>query len=64
MAEVRRDPLTLRRGWSLLPFPWVPGTVEAVLEHAVLGTAVVRFAAETDDVGAVVAIIWFRAMVR
>ena len=64
MAVVRRDPLSLQVGWRLLPFPWQPGTAEAVLEHAAIGTIAIRYAVETDDAGAVVALIWLRANVR
>jgi hypothetical protein len=64
MVIVRRDPLVLRPGWRLLPFPWQPGTAEAVLDHPVLGTIAIRFAVETDDAGAVLALIWLRASVR
>ena len=31
MAEIRADPLTLRDGWRLLPFPFQPGTTVASL---------------------------------
>jgi hypothetical protein len=64
MAEIRADPLTLRTGWTLLPFPWRPGTVEASVNHVAHGTISIRFAVETDDAGTVVGIVWFRALVE
>lgn len=59
MAEIRADPLTLRDGWRLLPFPFQPGTTVASL-----GDIDIRFTVKLDATGEPVALVWLRAIVR
>lgn len=59
MTEIRADPITLRDGWQLLPFPFQPGTTVASL-----GDIDIRFVVKLDASGDPAALVWLRAIVR